>query len=380
MPHILIAGAGIGGLTAACALRRAGFEVTLFERAAELRPVGAGITMQTNAMLAFGRLGLGDAVAAAGSPLERAEIRTWDGRLLQVAPARRVADALGAPVVGLHRGRLQRVLLDALGGVRLVLGSAVTAVEAMSRGVGVRLSDGTATEGDVLIGADGLRSVVRAALHGEAEPRYAGYTSWRGICPNQGRVPKGFACECWGAGRRFGFLEIGHDELYWFATRDAPPGEIDPPAGAAARLAQDLASWAPPVGSLLAATPEAAVVRTDIFDRPRLAQWGHGRVTLLGDAAHPMTPNLGQGGCQAVEDAVVLAERLARAADLEQGLRAYEVARAVRAHWFVEQSRRVGRLAQASGRLSCFLRDTIVRWIPESAIERRLRAAFSFMP
>ena len=103
-------------------------------------------------------------------------------------------------------------------------------------------------------------------------------------------------------------------------------------------------------------------------------------MTLLGDAAHPMTPNLGQGGCQAVEDAVVLAERLARAPDLEQGLRAYEVARAVRAHWFVEQSRRVGRLAQASGRLSCFLRDTIVRWIPESATERRLRAAFSFMP
>jgi 2-polyprenyl-6-methoxyphenol hydroxylase-like FAD-dependent oxidoreductase len=378
--HVLIAGAGIGGLTAACALRRAGFEVTLFERTPELRPVGAGITMQTNAMLAFARLGLVDAVAAAGSRLQRAEIRTWDGRLLQEAPARRVAQALGAPVVGIHRARLQRVLLDALDGAHLVLGAAVSGVETASRGVGVRLSDGRTAEGDLLVGADGLRSVVRAALHGEAEPSYAGYTSWRGICPNGGRVPEGLGRECWGAGRRFGFLEIGHDEVYWFATRDAPPGGGDPPAGAAAALARELAEWAPPVASLLAATPEEAVVRTDICDRPPLAGWGRGRVTLLGDAAHPMTPNLGQGGCQAVEDAVVLAERLARAAELEHGLRQYEHAREARTRWFVEQSRRVGRVAQARGRLSCFLRDTLTRWIPESATERQLRTAFAFSP
>ncbi len=376
--RILIAGAGIGGLTAACALRQAGFEVSVLERVPELRPVGAGITVQANAMLALRRLGLDGAVAAEGMALGLSQLRRNDGRVLASTSLTGLVRDLGAPSIALSRARLQRLLLEALGGGKLELGVAVEGFEDTDATVALRLADGRSMDGAALIGADGLRSAVRAQLHGEVEPVYAGYTTWRGVAKDPGVVPPGYANEMWGRGLRVGFVGIGFGEVYWFAVSDAPPGGRDVPGRVRSDLLERFASFAEPVGQLIEATEEDAIVRTDIADRPPLSRWGAGRVTLLGDAAHPMTPNLGQGGCQAIEDAVVLAECLAAGTSIETGLRAYEDRRAARAQWFVAQSHSMGRVAQASGRLSSWARNTALRLAPRRMLERQIISAQRF--
>lgn len=376
--QILIAGAGIGGLTAGCALLRAGFDVSVVERASALRPMGAGITVQANAITALRQLRLDGAVRAAGMAMNRSEIRRADGRVLAATALDRLEPLLGAPSVAIHRARLHQALLDGLGPGRVRTGAEAVGFEESERGVTLLLADGSRLEGAALVGADGLRSRIRVALFGETEPRYAGYTSWRGVAAHGGRVPDGYATEMWGRGRRVGYVGIGFGEVYWFAVQDAPPGGQDAPGRARETLLERFGDFADPVRALLEATPEEAIVRTDICDRPPLDGWGRGRVTLLGDAAHPMTPNLGQGGCQAIEDAVVLGECLAAAADVEAGLRAYESRRAARARFFVEQSRSVGRIAQASGRVACALRNAAFRMLPQAMLERQIVSAQRF--
>ncbi|MFP2907959.1 FAD-dependent monooxygenase [Pyxidicoccus sp. 3LFB2] len=362
--HVLIAGAGIGGLTLACALRRAGLTATVFERADALKWVGAGITIQMNAAVALRRIGLSDAVAAAGaSPIDSAILRP-SGAAITRLPIQKLQQELGVPMTCLHRARLQAVLLEHAGPENVRLGRAVTGFKDDGQGITVTLSDGSTVTGDVLVGADGLRSAVRSGLLGDAPLRYSGYTSWRGIAPEVPSARPGHVSETWGPGARFGVVPIGSGQVYWYATLNAPPGERDMPGETRVRLQSLFGHWHAPIADLLAATPEDSIVRTDIHDRPPVTRWSKGRVTLLGDAAHPMTPNLGQGGCQAIEDAVVLAEQLARGDTVAASLAAYEALRRERANQIVDRSWRMGQLAQLESPTVRFLRDTLFRLVP----------------
>ncbi|RKH74777.1 FAD-dependent monooxygenase [Corallococcus aberystwythensis] len=372
--HVLIAGAGIGGLTLACALRRAGIRATVFERADALRPVGAGITVQMNAAIALRRIGLCDAVVAEGERAEQTLILDASGARISSVDMRSLQEELDAPMVSVHRARLQAVLRAHAGPEEAVrLGVAVTGFEDDGARVTVSLSDGSTVSGDVLVGADGLRSAVRAGLWGAQPTRYSGYTSWRGICPASGLVKAGHFSETWGPGARFGIVPIGHGELYWYATLNAPAGSEDAPGQTLAVVQERFASWHAPIAQVLAATPPERVLRTDIHDRPPIRQWSRGRVTLLGDAAHPMTPNLGQGGCQAIEDGVVLGECLSAPGSVEDALRAYESRRIQRANKMVVMSRQMGVLAQWENKAARFVRDTLFRLVPESAARRQLQ-------
>ncbi|MCY1014219.1 FAD-dependent monooxygenase [Pyxidicoccus sp. MSG2] len=371
--HILIAGAGIGGLTLAWALRRAGHTVTVFERADALRWVGAGIIVQMNAAVALRRIGLSDAVAAAGaSPTDSAILRP-SGAAITRLPIQRLQQELGIPMTCLHRARLQGVLLEHAGAEHVRLGLAVTGFRTDDHQVTVTLSDGSTVTGDVLVGADGLRSAVRSGLLGDAPLRYSGYTSWRGISPEVPGARPGHVSETWGRGARFGVVPIGFGQVYWYATLNAPPGGHDAPGTTRARLQEVFGGWHAPIADLLASTPEDAIVRTDIHDRPPLHRWSHGRVTLLGDAAHPMTPNLGQGGCQAIEDAVVLSECLSTEADVTRALVTYEQRRRERANQLVLRSWRLGQLAQMESPTGRFLRDSLFRLVPAGLAARGVR-------
>ena len=357
---VLIAGGGIGGLTAAIALRQAGLPVQVLERTPEIRELGAGITLQANAVLALRRIGLDRAVMAAGRSIGIASIRRWDGTLLSGTDFREIETLLGAPSVAIHRATLQRILLEALGPGVLRAGSEVVVYEAGPDGVEVRLGDGGRIAGAALIGADGIRSAVRARLLGDGDPLYAGYVSWRGVTPENFQPAPQEVCESWGAGRRFGIVPIEKGRVYWFATLNTPPGGRDEPGQSRATLLRLFKGWHPPVQALLEATPEEAILRNDILHRMPVRTWGEGRAALLGDAAHPMTPNLGQGAGQAIEDAVVLAECLRGEPDIPAALRRYEARRIPRANGFVLGSLRLGRLAQLENGLARALRDRLI--------------------
>ena len=376
---VVIAGAGIGGLTLAVALKRRGVRVTIFEREAEIRPAGAGLALGPNAVAALTQLGLGEATLEAGAVINRSAIRDAAGRPLGAEiDVARLAKDLGAHFVALHRARLHQVLLNAVGPEAVRHGVAVLRYGPSADSVAVFGSDGTRMDTSLLVGADGLRSIVRAQLAGDGEPAYAGYTSWRGVTP-PGAVPApSRMSESWGHGERFGIVDIGFGQIYWFAVATAPPGGSD---GEVRReLLSRFGGWHEPVRAIIESTPAAQILRTDICDRKPVQCWHDGRVVLMGDAAHPMTPNLGQGAGQAIEDAVVLDRCLANADDLDLALRQYELLRISRANRMVRSSRALGAFAQLQHPVAVWLRNTAMRLTPTSVALAQARRVMRNSP
>jgi 2-polyprenyl-6-methoxyphenol hydroxylase-like FAD-dependent oxidoreductase len=361
----IIIGGGIGGLTAAIALRQVGVAAVVYERAPNLEEVGAGLSLWTNAMLALSTLGLAEAVRVAGGPVEQSQVRTWDGRVLAAMPVGQVSAKLGSKPVCIHRADLQRVLLEALGEGVVQLGLECTGFRQDEAGVIARFTNGKEAWADLLVGADGLHSAVRAHLLGHEKPRYAGYTCWRGTTLyDDPALSGGISFVSWGRGREFGALSIGRGRVYWFGTTNAPEGSPDPPIGRKQEVLETFRGWHSPIEALIEATAPDAILRNDVYDHKPVQGWGEGRVTLLGDAAHPMTPNLGQGACQAIEDAVVLARCLARETGVASALRKYERERRARTAFISRMSWRNGQMERWENPLACGVRNALVGLLP----------------
>ncbi len=374
--RVIIAGGGIGGLVTAIALQREGIAVSVFERADELVEVGAGLTLWANAITSLRHIGLGELLESVGKRALRSRILSWRGDMLGEAPLEALTRQFGTPLIAVHRADLQAALLATLGPGGVRTGAACTGFEPNGDQARLRLANGEEVAGDLLIGADGLRSTIRAQMFGAAPPRYAGYTAWRGIAHITPRQwDDALVTESWGAGRRFGLVPLSNGRMYWFATLNAPEGVRDKPGEAKPALLDLFAGWHEPIAAVIAATDEAAILRNDIYDRPPLTSWSRGRVALLGDAAHPMTPNMGQGACQAIEDAVVLAERLSADDSVTAALQAYEARRLTRANAIAQQSLRLGQVAQWQSRWATLARDTLFRLTPPSLLFKQLETA-----
>ncbi len=355
----LIVGGGIGGLAAAIALRRARMEAIVFEQSRELKPVGYALALSPNALLGLERLGLAEAVRARSVRLDRIFIRRWDGRVLsEVGLSELEWEMLAVP-----RGDLQQVLQRAAGDA-LRLTSRCTGFREEAGGVAAVLGDESEQHGDLLVGADGINSVIRTQLHGSADLRYAGQ-AWRAVTAFDDESLRGTLNQSWGPGAQFGLMPIGGGLVYWVAAELGLPDAPPPPGGLKAALLRRFGKWHDPIAAVIEATDEAAIAKTDVYDRRPLSSWGSSRVTLLGDAAHPMTPNLGQGAAQALEDAVVLASRLRNAGDIEPALRAYEATRIPRTTALVRRSRQLAKIAQLQNPLGQRLRDLLLQAIPE---------------
>jgi 2-polyprenyl-6-methoxyphenol hydroxylase-like FAD-dependent oxidoreductase len=362
---ILVVGGGIAGLTTAIALQRKGFDVHVYEAAAVVQPVGKGIWPPTNAMLVLDRLGLSGAVEGGGVPLERIEIGdTKDGVPLRLN-LHEVKVKYGHTTVSVHRAALHRVLLEHLQPGTFHLAKRCTGFAPANNGVTVQFHDGTQVAGDVLLGTDGIHSVIRQALFPDAILRYGGQTCYRGVATME--LPASLARTCWevwGGESRFGFSGLGPRQVYWFAPVTAAAGTAERNGLLLAELAHRYAGFPTPIPAIIERTPVEEIVRTDLYDLSPLKRWWQGRVMLLGDAAHAMMPNLGQGGAQAIEDALVLADNLSSCPIISEAFRQYERLRKPRVRRIVQMAWRYGQIAHTRSRWLQRLRNVGLKTVP----------------
>jgi FAD-dependent urate hydroxylase len=327
--NVVVVGAGVGGLATAIALRRGGFEVTVYERAPVLLPIGAGVCMWPNGAKALNALG-GERTAVNLAPeLEHVVYRDKTGALISQMSVSSLVEAVGQRPYPLSRAHLHQVLLEQLGPDGLMLGRECVAVEQEKGMVTAYFADGTSASGDIVVGADGVHSVTRRHVAGEIPFRYM-YSSWVGLVPADPRVnpPETFTFFL-GDDQRVGILPVGDGQFYFFC--DVPLAEDDEAADTGV-LRRFFAGWDERVAMLLDSMEEASVTRLPIGDIDPIASYVRGRVPLVGDAAHATTPTLGQGGALAMEDAIVLAHYLiTTSVSIEDALQRYDMERRPRA-------------------------------------------------
>ncbi|MEU6234299.1 FAD-dependent monooxygenase [Kitasatospora sp. NPDC047058] len=399
----IVIGGGIGGLTAALALHRQGVPVTVHERAASLEPVGAGLALAPNALRALDRLGVGDRLRALATPHPAVGVRHPSGRWLARTGTAAFEAHFGDTIAAVARAEVIDALVDALPAGTVRTGSAAELVDPGDAGdpgaagdpgspgspgrpgrpAVVRTADGEATAG-LVVAADGIRSASRGLLFPHHPgPRYSGFTTWRTIVATPGRLPAA-AGEVWGRGRLAGIVPLARDRVYLYGAALAPAGARAADGDERAELLRHYGTWCAPVPELLAAADPARVLRHDVWElADPLPAHHRGRVALLGDAAHAMCPFQGQGACQAVEDAVVLAAGVGPGADPAAGLPGYTAARLPRTTGIVTGSRRVGALIARRSPAAVLLRDTalaVAGLLPDRVLLGRANATYDWQP
>lgn len=366
-----IIGAGIGGLTTALTLKQKGLNVQLFESAAEIKPVGAGIIIANNAMQVFQKLGIQDKIEKAGNKISYMKITDTQLKEISVVDLTEYENKYGVHNIAIHRGDLQKILAEQIGFDSINLSKRLSKIEKPET-FKLTFEDNTTIESKLVIGADGLKSVVRNQLFEENTLRKANQICWRGICEIDLPIKyQNELNEAWGKGKRFGFVKISDKKVYWYALKNSKntnPNHVN--------LAELFMEFHSDILQIISATKKDQIIVSDIIDLKPIKKWQNQNVCLIGDAAHATTPNLGQGACQAIEDAYILGKLLDNGMAIENTFEVYEKLRRKKAHNIVNTSWTVGKMAHIENRIAIGLRNFAMKNMPKSANKRQMDMIF----
>jgi len=368
----IVIGGGIAGLAFAAAMHRLGRDTIVLEAAPALRAYGSGLVLGPTAMMALARLGLREQVIATGQRLLRGGLTDLAMRPLSHDVFGYFSARSGEPFVGIERSELIRMLAERVPQYRT--DARCTAIHDGGAGVTIDLASGERIEAPWAILADGIRSVGRA-LMGGVGTRDAGQWCWRGIAAGVDLEARGDEfLEAWGSEWRFGFTPVGGGRTYWFVTQRDSAAEEGPklaPEERAAKLHKIAQRFPPIVGHLIAGTPPDMILENRLEDLGPLPHWHSGNMICIGDAAHAMTPNLGQGATQSLEDAVILARTMAGGNDPKTAFAAFEAIRKPRAQRTVREARAIGNLAHCPD-WAAPMRNAVMRRLPRALSIRQI--------
>lgn len=361
---VIIIGGGIAGLAVGIGLERIGIETAIYEQASEPRTQGSGLTLWANALKALKQLGV-DYEAYA---LEfNGFIRKSNGNTLIEYDEQALKSKFGVASMAIHRADLLNSLIKAYG-KPIHYGLRLSHYAQDSNSITAIFDKQQTASGGILIGADGIHSHVRKQIHPTASPVYQGYGAWRGIAENISHHQ--VWGETWGLGARFGFIPLPSNRIYWFGTSNRPANT--PPVNHREALRSQFSGWHEPIQQIIIATPDEAILYNDVLDIDPLTTWIDKRAILIGDSAHAMTPNLGQGACQAIEDAVALTQAFEQSSKWQEALATFESRRLKHTRAVQLQSRRIGRIGQLANPIINIIRDTITTLTPSSILMKQL--------
>jgi len=367
---VSIIGAGIGGLTTAIALKQKGFEVEIFEASKDFIKSGSGINLAINAMQVYKRLGIYDEISSLGSYTN--SLLITDEKLNTITEVNLVNAEIEfkAKTYAIHRATLHTILLNRLKGVKIHLNKKLKSLNQTNNEVNFTFEDKTSYSSNILIGADGIHSVVRKSIINNTKLRIAKQVCWRGIVKID--IPKIYQTELnelWGRGKRFGFVHINKNEVYWYALANYKTDYKKEFSNV--NLGKLFSNFSPLIKKIISKTEKSDIIFNEMMDLKPISSWHYKNVYLIGDASHATTPNLGQGACQAIETAFVIAECLSTEKKIELAFQKLEKIRKKNAVKIVNTSWTVGKMSHLENRFAIILRNTIMKLMPKKLTEKQ---------
>lgn len=374
--EIAIIGGGVAGLCTAIALKNIGIQVTIYERVGQLKGLGAGFGLAANAMQALDYLGLREGVEKIGHFLDSYNILDHKGRVLLSPDTSQLSDKYQEDNFAIHRADLHRFLIDQLPQECIILGKEAIKINEKEDKTTIYFADGTSTEVDAIIVADGVHSKIRQQMIPTASTRYSGYTCWRGVISNS-TVKLKSSSETWGPAGRFGMTPLVNDRIYWYACINAPEKSPLYRTYKTADLLRVFKNYHPPIPKIIEETDDEQLLWNDIVDIAPLKKLAYNKILFIGDAGHATTPNMGQGACQAIEDAVVLQDELKKSKSIAQSFQQFEQRRLKRTRYITNTSWQIGKVAQWENVFMIGFRNTIMKLLPDSIKQIQLRKLLS---
>lgn len=368
-----IIGGGIGGLTTAIALEQKNIAARIFESAEEIKPIGAGIILANNAMQVYDKLGLKKVIEENGNYISSIKITRANLKMISKVDLSYFEKKYKVKNIAIHRGTLQQILINKLKATELILNHRLNKIELTQLGSLLRFENGKLIESSTVIGADGIKSIVRQNLFPNNTIRNAKQICWRGV--TEFKLPnkyKNELNEAWGKTDRFGFVQIAENKVYWYALKSFKRDKSECPIE---EIESYFSNYHPLIRELISMTPKEIINTSEMTDLKPTNNWYQENVCLMGDAAHATTPNMGQGACQAIEDAYILSECLSKYGR-KSAFKEFQKVRLPKAHQVVKTSWSIGKISHMSNPLFIEIRNQLIRLTPSSVNRKQSEQIF----